>query len=261
MEDKGLGIVAANAKQKAAFSQNISQYFIYSSMAGACCALGMALAYSTGAGFYFTEALSGAYTLIMGIAFALSFTLIVFCGAELFTGNVMVMTVGLLTKAVPWRQFLRLLSICYIANLAGAIFFGWLIAASGILAGKTGQLLVASCAGKMALPFGQAMIRGLLCNMLICMGTWATAKLQSETAKMIVLVWVVLGFVATGYEHSIANTALFTMAALAPQTTPAISLTGAVSNLLPVTVGNILGGSIFVGLLYWYSGRTLPLKR
>ena len=79
--------------------------------------------------------------------------------------------------------------------------------------------------------------------------------MKSEVAQMLMLVWVVVGFVTTGYEHSIANTALFTMAFLAPQTTGAISLSGAISNLVPVTIGNMIGGSLFVGVVYWYSGR------
>ena len=257
MEEKGLSLVAASATKKVAYSKNIPQYFIYSAMAGACCALGMALAYSVGSSFYFNSATTGMYSLIMGITFALSFTLIVFSGAELFTGNMMTMTIGTLTRSITIKQALTLSVFCYFANICGAIFFGWLFGATGLLEGKVGQFLVTSCEKKMALPFSQALTRGILCNMLICMGTWATIKLKSETAQMIVLVWVVLGFVATGYEHSIANTALFTMSFLAPQTTSSISLAGAFSNLLPVTLGNIIGGSLFVGFVYWYSGRSL----
>ncbi len=257
MEEKGLSLVAASATKKVAYSKNILQYFIYSAMAGACCALGMALAYSVGSAFYFNSATTGMYSLIMGITFALSFTLIVFSGAELFTGNMMTMTIGTLTRSITIKQALTLSVFCYFANICGAIFFGWLFGATGLLEGKVGQFLVTSCEKKMALPFSQALTRGILCNMLICMGTWATIKLKSEAAQMIVLVWVVLGFVATGYEHSIANTALFTMSFLAPQTTSSISLAGAFSNLLPVTLGNIIGGSLFVGFVYWYSGRSL----
>ena len=257
MEEKGLSLVAASATKKVAYSKNIPQYFIYSAMAGACCALGMALAYSVGSAFYFNSATTGMYSLIMGITFALSFTLIVFSGAELFTGNMMTMTIGTLTRSITIKQALTLSVFCYFANICGAIFFGWLFGATGLLEGKVGQFLVTSCEKKMSLPFSQALTRGILCNMLICMGTWATIKLKSEAAQMIVLVWVVLGFVATGYEHSIANTALFTMSFLAPQTTSSISLAGAFSNLLPVTLGNIIGGSLFVGFVYWYSGRSL----
>jgi nitrite transporter NirC len=257
LEEKGLSLVAASATKKVAYSKNIPQYFIYSAMAGACCALGMALAYSVGSSFYFNSATTGMYSLIMGITFALSFTLIVFSGAELFTGNMMTMTIGTLTRSITIKQALTLSVFCYFANICGAIFFGWLFGATGLLEGKVGQFLVTSCEKKMALPFSQALTRGILCNMLICMGTWATIKLKSEAAQMIVLVWVVLGFVATGYEHSIANTALFTMSFLAPQTTSSISLAGAFSNLLPVTLGNIIGGSLFVGFVYWYSGRSL----
>ena len=256
MEEKGLSLVAASATKKVAYSKNIPQYFIYSAMAGACCALGMALAYSVGSSFYFNSPTAGMSSLIMGITFALSFTLIVFSGAELFTGNMMTMTIGALTRSITLKQALTLLIFCYFANICGAIFFGWLFGATGLLEGKVGQFLVTSCGKKMALPFSQALTRGILCNMLICMGTWATIKLKSEAAQMIVLVWVVLGFVATGYEHSIANTALFTMSFLAPQTTSSISLAGAFSNLLPVTLGNIIGGSLFVGFVYWYSGRS-----
>ena len=89
MEEKGLSLVAASATKKVAYSKNIPQYFIYSAMAGACCALGMALAYSVGSSFYFNSPTAGMSSLIMGITFALSFTLIVFSGAELFTGNMM----------------------------------------------------------------------------------------------------------------------------------------------------------------------------
>lgn len=249
------GIVSVMATEKMKFSQNIYSYFIYSMMAGACCALGMALAYSVGGQFYFSEGLYGAYTLVMGIAFVLSFTLIIFCGAELFTGNMVVMTVGVCEKTVFSREAVRLLAFCYLGNVLGAILFGAIFGWTGLLSGYTGDLLVRSCTMKMALPFAPAFFRGILCNMLICMGIWAVAKLKSEVAKMLILIWVVVGFVASGYEHSIANTALFTMAFIAPQTTTEISLYGAISNLIPVTLGNMVGGSLFVGLVYWYSEK------
>lgn len=224
-------------------------------MAGGFCTLGMALAYMLGSEFHASEALAGAYKLIVGAAFAFSFTMIIFSGAELFTGNIFYMTVGFLSKKVKLSQAFALLLFCYFSNIIGAVIIGILFASTGLMNGLIGGFIVNSTVTKMALPFGYAFSRGILCNFMICTGTWACSKLKSEAAKMIIIFWVILAFVGTGYEHCVANAGLFAMAFLAPQAVPEVSLIGAINNMIPVTLGNIAGGSLLVGWVYWFSGK------
>lgn len=255
MEQHGLDAMYVSAAKKLNFFKKLPRYFVYACMAGCFCSIGMALAYSLAGGFYASEALHGAYKFVIGATFTLSFTMIIFAGAELFTGNVLVFTIALLGKKVTLVESLRLIVFCYCANLIGASLMGWIVSQTGLLAGEMGSLLVDSAAAKMSLSFAHAFFRGVMCNILVCLGIWCVGKLKSEIAKMIVLFWVVLGFAGPGYEHSIANAGIFTMAMLAPQATEALTLAGACHNLLPVTLGNLLGGAVFVGWVYWFSGR------
>lgn len=257
MDQTGLDGVCLSAEKKLKLFGRLPRYFVYACMAGCFCSLGMALAYTVGGELYQYEALRGLYKLMMGVTFTLSFTMIVFAGAELFTGNMLVMTMGVLNRKVTGAQALRLLVFCYFSNLLGAAAMGLLVASTGLLASPAGALLVSSAAAKTEIAFFPALTRGVLCNMLVCLGIWCSTKVKSETARLILLVWAVLGFVAPGYEHSIANAGIFTMAAAAAESVAmpgAITLSGVVRNMLPVTLGNILGGGL-VGWIYWFAGR------
>lgn len=255
MEREGLACVAEAAARKVRFWKYRGKFVVYSMIAGAFCSIGMAFAYTVGAEFYFTPSLREFYKLGIGIAFALSFTLITFAGCELFTSNVFVMTMGLLCRSVRGRDAAGLLMLCYFSNLAGAALMASIFAMTGLLQGPLGELVVSSTVGKMGIPFTQALFRGIMCNILVCLGYWAMAKTKSDVAKLIIIIWVVAGFVTPGYEHSIANAGIFTMAFSAPAATPELSVSGIWSNLIPVTLGNLVGGAFFVGVPYWISGR------
>lgn len=258
MEQEGLRYVAQAAATKMAFFRHRWEYVVYSMIAGAFCSIGMAFAYSVGAAVYANPASQEMYRLAIGIAFSLSFTLITFAGCELFTSNVFVMSIGALSRSVRTRDAAGLLFLCYLANLFGAAFMALVFAATGLLDGPTGQLLVKSSAAKASLAFIPAFFRGVLCNILVCLGYWAMSKAKSEAAKLIIIVWVVAGFVTPGYEHSIANAGIFTMALAAPYgaSAPGLQLDGIAGNLIPVTLGNFVGGAFLVALPYWVSGRT-----
>ena len=257
MEQQGVCAVTAAAKRKADFFRaSAPRYFVYAMMAGVFCGLGMILAYSAGGALDFYESTRGLAKIVFGVSFALSFTLIVYAGSELFTGNVMVLTIGTLNGAVKPSTTLALMACVYVGNLCGATLIAALIGSTGLLDGEmVGGYIVANAAVKMALPFWQAFARGVLCNMLVCLATWATAKLKSEPAKMLILAWCVYGFSTSGFEHSIANMALFVMAMASPLRTAAISLSGYLHNLIPVTLGNIAGGALLIGLAYFYIGN------
>lgn len=261
MENQNILSVASSAANKVNFFKTSKeQYAVYSIIAGCFCSIGMVFAYSAGAGVYGSQAFSSLYKLAIGISFALSFTLIIFAGSELFTGNVLVMTIGMLEKKITIFDTVKLLALCYAANITGAVLMGLLFASTGLLDSPMGKLLLEACKLKTQIPFMQALSRGILCNVLVCLGTWCVSKLKSESGKMIVLVWVVAGFVTPGFEHSIANAGLFTMAAFVPGSAGFINFQGILSNMIPVTIGNIIGGSMLVGLGYWFSGKSVNNK-
>ena len=254
MEQEGLNAACAAALKKYDFFRNRRRYFVYACMAGCFCSIGMALACSAAAGFYSSEALRGAHRFMLGAMFTLSFTMIVFAGAELFTGNVLIMSIGVFQKKLKLFQAVGILAFCYFANIVGAVFMGFIISLAGIMEGQTGDMMLSLAGGKTALSFSHGFFRGIMCNVMVCLGMWCVLKLKSESAKMIVLFWAVIGFVVPGYEHSIANAGIFTMATFAKASS--MDYQGLVLNMLSVSLGNIVGGAVFVALVYWFSGRS-----
>lgn len=256
MEQSGVFEVSEIAKKKMTnFKNEPMKFFIYSMMAGVFCGLGMILAYSAGGSLANNESTVGFAKIIFGISFALSFTLIVYAGSELFTGNVGVMTIGVLNKSVAVADGIKLACFVYLGNFLGATLIALLIGASGLLENPvTANYIVSSSAAKMQLPIMHSFVRGILCNMMVVLATWCCAKLKSEPAKMMILVWSVYGFCTSGFEHSIANMALFVMSMITPFTSPGISIVGYASNIIPVTLGNIVGGGAVIGAVYYYLG-------
>lgn len=251
MEQAGIAAIGAIAKRKVAFlKKSPLRYSVYAAMAGVFCGLGMILAYSAGGALNASVYTQGFAKIVFGISFSLSFTLIIYAGSELFTGNVLVASAGALEGHIPLGDGAKLLAVGYIADLLGATAIGLTIGASGLVGGQvTGGYILENSLSKMALPFGQAFVRGILCNMLVCLATWAVAKLTSDPAKLLIVFLCVYGFCTSGFEHSIANMALFIMALFTPgaQITAGMVL----RNMLPVTLGNLVGGFL-IALIYWF---------
>jgi nitrite transporter NirC len=256
MENIGVEAIHGYAVKKHRFMCcSLERYFIYAMLAGVFCGLGIILAYSAAGNLDAFEATRGLAKIVFGLSFALAFTLIVFAGSELFTGNVLVMTIGTLDKAISLKDALKVLCVVYIGNWLGATLTALLIAATGLLDNQAvGGYIVANTLVKMNLPVGQAIARGILCNMLVCLATWATSKMKSEAARMMILLWSVYGFCTAGFEHSIANMALFVMARFSSWSAPEVSAAGYLHNMLPVTLGNIIGGML-IAVTYYYMGN------
>lgn len=257
MERLGFTEMIFSAEKKVGFFKSVPlKFFVYSIMAGVFCGLGMILAYSAGGSLNFYESTKGLAKIVFGISFALSFTLIVYAGSELFTGNVGVIGIGMYNKSVSAKDGIKLLILVYIGNFIGATLISLVIGAAGLLDNPmTAQYIVSNCAIKMNLPFSQSFFRGILCNMLVVLATWSTSKIKSEPAKMLILIWCVYGFCTSGFEHSIANMALFVMSMVSPYTTSAISLQGYINNIIPVTLGNIVG-ALIIGTVYYFVGSS-----
>lgn len=233
--------------------------FVLGVLAGAFIGLGAVLATLVGTdstlGFGLTRWLAG-------IAFSLGLILVVIGGAELFTGNnLMVMAVA--SKQVTAARLLRTWLIVYVGNFVGALS----IVAMVMLAGwwtlddkAVGSSALSIAAAKTALPFGTVFFRGILANALVCLAVWLATGGRSLTDKVVAIVPPVAAFVANGFEHSVANMYFIPMglalkgdSGLAPTTdTSSLTIGGFLRNLAASTLGNIVGGGILVGIVYWF---------
>ena len=242
--------VAEQARVKAAYLEHTPfGYLILSALAGAYLAFGITLIYCVGAPFAADGA--AAQKLVMGCAFGVALTLVIFAGSELFTGNNMVCAIGALNEAITWRMLGRIWGVSLIGNLAGSLGLAWLIIQSGVLShAPQSDLLFKSAATKMSLSGWELLIRGMLCNWLVCLAVWMAGRTNSDAAKLLLIFWCLLAFIGSGFEHSIANQSLMTMALLLPHP-DSITWNGFLWNQTWVIAGNVIGGSVFVGGLYW----------
>ena len=189
--------------------------------------------------------------LVMGVSFGIALTLVIFAGSELFTGNNLIGTIGGLTRSLTWAQVIQLNAWSWLGNLAGSLGLAWLIVQSGVFAkGPTTELIEKVASVKMSLPAWELFVRGILCNWLICLAVWMTGRTSNDTAKILLIFWCLFAFIGTGFEHSIANQSLLGMALLLPHDA-AVTWGAFWYNQLFVVLGNLVGGGLFVGGLYW----------
>lgn len=193
----------------------------------------------------------GPTRLLGGIAFSLGLVLVVIAGAELFTGNNLVV-MAWAERKITTRQLLRNWSYAYTANFLGAIGSALFVHFSGILTSgdhALAETAISIAHNKIELSFSEAFIRGILCNALVCLSVWLCLAAHSVTGKILAIVFPISAFVALGFEHSIANMYLITIAML--QANSDISLIDFLANIVPVSLGNVFGGSVLVALVYW----------
>lgn len=226
------------------------QYLVLALLAGAYVGFGIILIFSVGAPL--AAAGSASVKVVMGASFGVALALVVFAGSELFTGNNMVMTVGSLAGEVSWGRTLKVWGASYVGNLVGSLLLALATVKTGLLAKPPlKDFLASAAAAKMAAPFGQLFFRGLLCNTLVCLAVWTAMRAKSETAKLGMIFWCLFAFIGAGFEHSVANMTLLGMTLFGAHD-PRISWAGFVHNLVPVTLGNIVGGAVVVGAAYYY---------
>ena len=245
---ESVNIISKAAKVKIEYlKRSILSYMTSSILAGTYIGIGVVLAFSVGAPL----AASGSIflKLIMGVSFGIALTLVVFAGAELFTGNNMFMAIGLLKKEVTVFEVLKVWVFSWAGNLIGSFLLAYLVVASGALSSAAAFIEKVSVA-KMTMPAGQLFLRGILCNWLVCLALWTSSRTKNDTTKCILIFWCLFAFIACGYEHSIANMSLLSMSLFASHGA-GVSWLGFFYNIFYVTMGNIVGGSFFVGALYY----------
>jgi nitrite transporter NirC len=201
---------------------------------------------------------SAAAKLVEGAIFGVALTLVVFAGAELFTSNNMTMLIGWLRGGVGATAAIAVNVASLIGNFVGSVAFAGLVHESGVLGvhapGKPapGNALIASLvAGKEAASGSQLFWRAVLCNMLVCLGIWMATRTRSDGAKLAVLWWALFAFVASGFEHSVANMTVFALAIY----NGAAGWGDLFHNLLYTVPGNVVGGAIVIGLPYAFSTK------
>lgn len=233
-------------------------------LAGAFIAVGAAFATlamtETGLGLGPTRVLGG-------VTFSLGLILVVVAGAELFTGNNLV-AMAWASRAISTRLLLRNWLLVYVGNLVGALGTAALVFWTGTWASGGNAVAVTAmriAAAKTELGFGEAFARGVLCNALVCLAVWLCQSGRSTTDKILAIVWPITAFVALGFEHSIANMYFIPFGMLlrshpvaaaaadaAGVPLHALDPAGFASNLVPVTLGNIVGGTLLVAGIYWF---------
>jgi len=240
--------------------------FVLAVLAGAFIALGAVFSTTVAAGA--TELPYGVTRLLAGLAFSLGLVLVVVAGAELFTGNNLIV-MAWASRRVSTARLLRNWALVYVGNLAGALGTAVLMLVSGQYDfgnGSVGATALSIGVAKTSLDPVEAVALGILCNALVCLAVWMAYSARSVTDKVLAIVPPITAFVAAGFEHSIANMYFLPYALLVKDTTdvaetaegvPDVSgLTwgdAIVGNILPVTLGNVIGGGVLVGAVYWFA--------
>lgn len=226
-------------------------FFISTMMAGAYVGVGIMLILTLG-----NDVDPASRNLVMGCFFGIALVLIIFAGAELFSGHVMFMTFGLLYKEVGIFTVIKDWIICWCGNLTGAVMLSFLFAlggGGGLLSDRFS--LVHSLADlKMNSSIVELLARAMICNWLLCLAIWMTSKTESDTTKCLLIFWCLFAFVSAGFEHGIANMTIFTLSLLGnhPNT---VTMNGLLYNLGWVSIGNIIGGAGFIGVAYYLTSH------
>ena len=250
------GVVKANAP--------FVTTFVLGVLAGAFIGLGAVLStvVATGStlGYGPTKVLSG-------LAFSLGLILVVVAGAELFTGNNLITMSWVSGSTSLWR-LLRNWAIVYVGNLVGALsivlmlsYADWWRQADGALGGTALSIAVA----KASLPFGVVVFRGILANALVCLAVWLASAGRTVTDKILAIAFPITAFVAAGFEHSVANMYFLPMgltlegeatvaraAGLSATDLASFDIGSVIVNIAAATLGNVIGGAVLVGLVYWF---------
>lgn len=237
--------------------------FMLSVLAGAFIGLGAMFSTTVIAGG--SDMPYGIMRLLSGFVFSLGLILVVVGGAELFTGNNLIVMAWADHKVSTWLLIKNWI-IVYLGNFAGAIATAALVFISGqYMFGKAsiGAAALSTAAAKTSIDFVPAIALGMLCNVLVCLAVWMSFSARSTTDRILAIVPPIAAFVAAGFEHSIANMYFIPVALLIKSVDPTFVATSGldlskltvqgflVNNLLPVTIGNIIGGVGLVAAVYW----------
>lgn len=211
----------------------------------------------------------GVNRLLAGVTFCLGLILVIVAGAELFTGNNLIV-MAWANRKVTTARLLHSWAVVYAGNLIGSVLTAGIVFAGKQYtfgSGAVGKNALTIAQNKCNLGIGEAVALGILCNALVCLAVWLCYSARTTTDKVLSILFPISAFVAAGFEHSVANMyfipvglliktwappAFWSLIHESAASYPALTWTGFLRNLVPVTVGNTIGGSLMVGLVYWF---------
>jgi formate transporter len=266
IDDKGPSTIAETVSSKVGVGKTTSPWFsvlVLGILAGAYIGFGGVLA--TSVTFDLPQYLGTGFTkFLSGSVFSLGLMLVIIAGAELFTGNNLMIS-SVMTRDITFGKMLKRWGLVYISNFIGSILIVLLFYYSGLW--KTGgeaigEAAVRIASGKVSLPFSEALIRAIGCNWIVCLAVWMAISARQTIGKIFAIFFPIMGFVAIGFEHSVANMYFVPMGLFLKDFAGVATPSGFnpemlnwgsffVRNLVPVTIGNIIGGVVFVGMSYW----------
>ena len=241
-------------------SANIVNVILLSFLAGAYIAFGGLLAEVASAGMIGAGAPLGLEKFVFGAVFPVGLIIVVLAGSELFTGNVMFMTLGVLDGSASVGGLAKNWVLSWLFNFVGALFVAYVLAyMGGIMPTDSSnpayvitEKAIAVSTAKVKMSFDVALIRGIGCNWLVCLAVWIANASDDVIGKILGIWFPIMAFVCIGFEHSVANMFFIPLGMF-------LGAEGVnwgtiiINNLIPVTIGNIIGGAIFVACIYWYT--------
>ncbi|ANA82153.1 transporter [Paenibacillus glucanolyticus] len=254
METKSLFKVEQLAlKKHKIFKQSQLRYLARSMLASMFIGFGVIVAFKTG-NFFYLEHSPLTYPMA-ALTFGAAIILIAYGGGDLFTGNTFYYTYAALRKKLKWIEVVKLWIFSYIGNILGACAFALLIFLTGLfMDSSVNGFLLHVVEQKMTTPMVQLFFRAILCNWLVCLAFFIPMSLKGDGAKMFAMMLFVFCFFISGYEHSIANMCTFAIA-LVLNHPGTISFDGVLHNLIPVTLGNLVGGVLLMGFMYYFVNK------
>ncbi|PTU70574.1 transporter [Chromobacterium haemolyticum] len=255
-----LAYVAAEAASKqTVLRQHPGRYLLSAGMAGALIAVVLSVSLKLGQVF-FAVGSPGYYIAVAGF-FGVALVSIIVCKLELFTSNVMYFSVGVLSGDCRVCNLLRSWAMVYLGNLLGVLLFTAVFAGAGGMGSlPADHLLFNVAAHKVHAGGWEIFWKGALCNWVICLAVWVPLRMAGDAAKMLMILLLVFVFFFSGFEHSIANMAFFSLALLHGM--QGLDAAAILHNMIPATLGNIAGGALGVGLVvYLLERHTLPARR
>jgi nitrite transporter NirC len=248
----------ATAHTKAADTRHPGRYLVSSMLAGAYVGVAVVLMLAVTGPLQAVQ--SPWVKLIQGLVFGIALTLVVFAGSELTTGNMMTMAQGVLSRRNSVAAAVAVILFSFVGNLFGSVIFAWIVHESGVLTAATAgkppageTLLAALIKTKTGETATMLFFRGVLCNFLVCLAVWAAVRTRSDGAKLALIFWCLLAFVASGFEHVVANMTTFSLAMF--DHVPGATADAFGRNLLWVGLGNLVGGALLVGAAYAFVAR------
>jgi nitrite transporter len=249
MYNNTLAKLDSQAKQKhGLLDSSPLRYFLAAMLAGAYVGVGSIVLFSVGDPFY--QVSSPFLSVVTGATFGLALALVLWAGSELFTGSHLIFTASSLSGTTTWKQTASIWSWSFVGNLVGALLLSYLVFLTGIFADAgTNHYMMSLAADKMNAPLQELLFRGILCNWIVCLAIWTSLRAEGDIAKLFLIFVLIFAFIASGFEHSVANMSILGMA-LFHGGNDMVTIGGFFYNLIPVTIGNVIGGALFVAGAY-----------